>query len=47
MWRMRKKSLYWGDSGELDDVEYYHDSMNVDCLNLIGELARKRIGNLL
>ena len=42
-----KEVFILGDSGELDDVEYYHDSMNVDCLNLIGELARKRIGNLL
>ena len=42
MWRMRKKSFILGDNGELDDVEYYHDSMNVDCLNLIGELCRRR-----
>lgn len=31
-----------GDSGELDDVEYYHDSMNVDCLNLIGILCKEK-----
>lgn len=30
-----------GDSGELDDVEYYHDSMNVDCLRLIGQLCKE------
>lgn len=29
-----------GDSGELDDIEYYHDSLNVDCLNLIGHICR-------
>ena len=29
-----------GDSGELDDVEYYHDSLNVDCLNLIGKILK-------
>ena len=31
-----------GDSGELDEVEYYHDSMNVDCLNLVGQLCREQ-----
>lgn len=30
-----------GDSGELDDVEYYHDSLNVDCLNLIGLICKE------
>lgn len=36
-----KEVFILGDSGELDDVEYYHDSMNVDCLNLIGELCKE------
>lgn len=36
-----KEVFILGDSGEQDDVEYYHDSMNVDCLNLIGELCRE------
>ena len=30
-----------GDSGELDDVEYYHDSMNVDCLYLTGIICKE------
>lgn len=30
-----------GDSGEIDDVEYFHDSMNVDCLNLTGIICRE------
>lgn len=36
-----KEVFILGDSGELDGVEYYHDSMNVDCLNLIGELCKE------
>lgn len=36
-----KEVFILGDNGELDDVEYYHDSMNVDCLNLIGELCKE------
>ena len=28
-----KEVFILGDSGELDDVEYYHDSMNVCLLN--------------
>lgn len=42
-----KEVFILGDSGELDDVEYYHDSMNVDCLNLIGELCKEENRNLL
>ena len=30
-----------GDSGEIDDVEYYHDSMNVDCLCLTGIICKE------
>lgn len=30
-----------GDSGEIDDVEYYHDSMNVDCLYLTGIICKE------
>lgn len=36
-----KEVFILGDSGEQDDVEYYHDSLNVDCLNLIGDLCRE------
>lgn len=36
-----KEVFILGDSGEQDDVEYYHDSMNVDCLNLIGDLCKE------
>jgi len=37
-----KEVFILGDNGELDDVEYYHDSMNVDCLNLIGVTLQGR-----
>ncbi len=37
-----KEVFILGDSGELDDVEYYHDSMNVDCLNLIGKICQEK-----
>lgn len=30
-----------GDSGEIDDVEYYHDSMNVDCLYLTSIICKE------
>ena len=35
-----REAYILGDSGELDDIEYYHDSLNVDCLNLIGHICR-------
>lgn len=35
-----KEVFILGDSGELDDIEYYHDSLNVDCFNLIGQICK-------
>ena len=28
-----------GESGEIDDIEYFHDSLNVDCLYKIGRIC--------
>lgn len=28
-----------GESGEIDDIEYFHDSLNVDCLYKIGDIC--------
>ena len=37
-----KQVYILGDNGETDEVEYYHDSMNVDCLNLIRDICREK-----